>query len=151
MTVAAGQPGHQLPDPQVVRPDALQRVDRPAQHVIPAPELAGPLDRHDVLGLLDHAQHLIGAPRIPADPALLRLGHVEADRAEPHLLLDPRSAVASRLTSAGSADSTWKAIRWALFGPDAGQPAKLVDQILDRALVHRRSEAGQAEAAQASR
>src|SRR3954471_16816495 len=31
-----------------------------------------------------------------------------------------RSAVASRLTSAGSADRTWKAIRWALFGPTPG-------------------------------
>src|SRR5690349_11043340 len=31
-----------------------------------------------------------------------------------------RSAVASRLTSAGSADRTWKAIRWALLGPTPG-------------------------------
>src|SRR4051812_35351606 len=31
-----------------------------------------------------------------------------------------RSASASRFTSAGSVDRTWKAIRWALFGPTPG-------------------------------
>src|SRR3954454_10330529 len=31
-----------------------------------------------------------------------------------------RRAVARRFTSAGSADRTWKAIRWALFGPTPG-------------------------------
>src|SRR3954447_9747669 len=31
-----------------------------------------------------------------------------------------RRELASRFTSAGSADRTWKAIRWALFGPTPG-------------------------------
>src|SRR6266511_3439385 len=83
----AGQPLHQLLDPQLVRPDALDGRDRPAQHVVPAAELPGALDRHHVLGLLDHADRGEVAARVPADPALRLLGHV-ADLAELDLLLD---------------------------------------------------------------
>ena len=46
---AVGQPGHQLADAQVVRADAVDRADRPAEHVVPAAELTGALDGDDVL------------------------------------------------------------------------------------------------------
>src|SRR3954451_1753466 len=46
---AVGEPGHQLTGAQVVRPDAVDRADRAAQHVVPAAELARLLDRDDVL------------------------------------------------------------------------------------------------------
>src|SRR3954470_15011298 len=82
------QPHHQLPHPQVVRSDALDRRDRAAQHVVAAAELARLLDRDDVLRLLDHADDGEVAPRVAADPALLGLGDVPADPAEPHLVLD---------------------------------------------------------------
>src|SRR3954454_960458 len=52
-----GQPRHELADPQVVRSDALDGTDRAAEHVIAASELPGPLDRDDVLRLLDDAEH----------------------------------------------------------------------------------------------
>ena len=89
LTSPDAEPDHQLADPQVVRADAFERIDRAAEHVVAAAELAGPLDRDDVLGLLDDAEHLVGAPRVAADPALLGLGDVEAGGAEAHLLLDP--------------------------------------------------------------
>ena len=57
--------------------------------MVPAAELAGPLDGDDVLGLLHDAQHALAAPLVPADAALLGLGDVEARGAEPHQLLDP--------------------------------------------------------------
>src|SRR5207247_1338412 len=69
-----GKPCHELTDVQVVGPDPLERIDRSAEHVVATAELARPLDRHDVLGLLDDAEHLVGTARIPADPALLGLG-----------------------------------------------------------------------------
>src|SRR3712207_6229875 len=49
---AVGEPGHQLPDAELVGADALDGRDRAAKDVVAAPELAGPLDRDDVLGLL---------------------------------------------------------------------------------------------------
>ena len=85
---AVGEPGHQLADPQVVRADALDRGDRAAEHVVAAAELPGALDRDDVLGLLDDADDRQVAARVTADPALLLLGDVAADRAEPDLVLD---------------------------------------------------------------
>ena len=88
MIDAVGQPDHQLRDPQVVGADPLDRADRAAEDVVAAAELPGALDRDDVLGLLDDAQHGQVAARVEADPALLGLGDVAADVAEPDLVLD---------------------------------------------------------------
>ena len=52
------------------------------------------------------------------------------------LALTSVSASTSRLTSIASAWSRWKAMRCALLGPTPGQPAELVDQVLDHAFVH---------------
>ncbi len=49
-------PGEQLPDPQPVRPDAVDRRDRAVEDVVEALELAGPLQGEDVERLLDDAQ-----------------------------------------------------------------------------------------------
>src|SRR5690606_26946750 len=80
--------GDELADLQLVRPDALQMVDRSLQHVVAALELAGPLDGDDVAGLLDDAQDVVVATGIGADSAELALGDVEAPRAEPDTFLD---------------------------------------------------------------
>ena len=53
---------------QLVRADPADRVDGTAEHVVPAPEGARALDRHDVLGLLDHADR---GPVTPLVPILL--------------------------------------------------------------------------------
>src|SRR5689334_24345769 len=56
-----------------------------------------------------------------------------------------RRAVDSRLTSAGSADRTWKAIRWALFGPTPGsRPSSSIRSWM--APSYTRSEPGQGQA-----
>src|SRR4051794_5236428 len=68
---AVGEPGHQLADAQLLRADAFQRGDRPAQHVVAPPELAGPFDRDHVLGLLDHADQRRVPSLVAADPAQL--------------------------------------------------------------------------------
>src|SRR3954451_2001177 len=70
---AVGEPGHQLADAQLLRSDALQRGDRPAQHVVAAPEFTGPLDRDHVLGLLHDADQRRVPSLVAADPAQLRL------------------------------------------------------------------------------
>ncbi len=75
-------------DPQVVRADALDRADRAAEHVVATAELAGLLDRDDVLRLLDDAEHRAVATRVAADPAQLVSRDVAADVAEAHLLRD---------------------------------------------------------------
>src|SRR4051812_4825620 len=41
-----GEPTHQLTDAELLGSDPLQRRDRPAEHVVAPPELAGPLDGH---------------------------------------------------------------------------------------------------------
>src|SRR5690606_9663531 len=116
--------------------DARDRVDGPAEHVVPAPELPGPLDRDDVLRLLHDADDRRRAPRVAADLALLLLGDVPADLAEAHARLD----VADHLDEARDVLRVLgeEVERDALgaLGPDAGQPPELVDQVLDRALVH---------------
>src|SRR5690606_20617689 len=86
--LAVGEPLQQFLDPQLVGADALDRADRAAEDVVATAELAGALDRHDVLGLLHHAQHGRVAPRITTDPAPLLLGDVAAHRAEADLVLD---------------------------------------------------------------
>src|SRR5690348_4715994 len=47
---AVGQPGHQLGNTQVIRPDSVDRADRAAEDMVAAPELTDLLNRRDVLG-----------------------------------------------------------------------------------------------------
>src|SRR5450759_4711934 len=133
---AVGQPGHQLGDPQVVRTDARDRVDGPAEHVVPAAELPGALDRDDVLGLLDDADRRERPARVAADAAQLLLRDVAAQRAEPHASLDLGECVDEpadvRLVCREHVESD----ALGALGTDPGQPPELVDQILDRTLVH---------------
>src|SRR6478735_12559331 len=83
--LARREPGHELAHPQVVRPDAVDRADRPAEHVVGAAELPRALDGDDVLGLLDDADGGLVAPRVGADATALGLRDVSADVAEAHL------------------------------------------------------------------
>ena len=132
---AVGQPDHQLADPQLVGSDAVDRRDRAAEHVVAAAELAGALDRDDVLVLLDHAQHARVAPRVAADPALLVLGDVEADAAELHLRLDLDQHVGEPAYVGGVGLQQVERDPLRALGTDARQPAELVDQVLDYAFV----------------
>ena len=66
------------------------------------------------------------------------LGDVAADLAEPHLVLDPFEGLGQPLDVGrlGREQVEGDALR--ALGPDAGQPAELVDQVLDRAFEDHR-------------
>src|SRR5918999_1729637 len=133
---AIGEPGHELLDPQVFGPDALDGADRAAQYVVAAAELAGLLDRHNVLGLFDHADDVRVTPGVAADPALFGLGHVAADPAELHLVLHffERVGQPAHVGRVGGQQVEGDTLR--ALGADAGQPAQLVDEVLHDPLVH---------------
>src|SRR5665648_249080 len=133
---AVGQPGHQLGDPEVVRADAGDRVDGPAEHVVPAAELPRALDRDDVLRLLDHADGGQRAPRVPADPAVLLLGDVAADAAELDARLHVEEHLGQPLDVLGVFREQVEGDPLGALGTDPGQSPKLVDQVLDLSLIH---------------
>ena len=133
---AVAEPGEQLAHAQVVGADAVDRADRAAEHVVAAAELAGALDRDDVLGLLDDADRVHVAPRVEADAAPLGLGDVEADLAEPHAGLDLGQRVREALDVRRVGLQEVEGDPLGALRPDARQPAELVDEVLDRAFVH---------------
>src|SRR6185369_8059802 len=81
-------PIQQLPDPEPVRADAVDRRDGAVEDVIDAPELGGPLEGEDVERLLDDAQPRLVAAGIPADRAQRRVADVETALTEHDLLTD---------------------------------------------------------------
>ena len=66
---AVGEALHQRGDAQVVGTDAGDRADRAAEHVVEPAELAGALDRRDVLGVFDDADERRVATGVAADRA----------------------------------------------------------------------------------
>src|SRR5690606_594438 len=68
-------------DVQLVRADAIQRRQAPAQHMIQAPVLARSLDGTDVRRLLHHAEDRRITARTAADFAERILGVIAAPRA----------------------------------------------------------------------
>src|SRR5690606_4694144 len=128
---------HQLADAQVVRADALDGADRAAEHVVAAPELAGLLDRDDVLRLLHDADDVGVAARVAADPALRLFRDVPAGAAEADLVLDllERLGEALDVRRVGGEEVEGDPLR--ALGADAGQPAQLVDEVLDHPFVQR--------------
>ncbi len=104
--------------------------------MVAAAELPGALDGDDVLGLLDHTDDREVAARVQADPALLGLRDIAADGAEPDLVLDLQQRVRqpADVDRVGLQDVEGDPLR--ALGPDAGQPAQFVDQVLNHALVH---------------
>ena len=138
VTVAVGEPDHQLADPQLVRADAVDRADRPAEHVVAAAELAGPLDRDDVLGLLDDAQHASGrgAGRGRSGTAPPRRRCRRSRRTGPCSLTSIEHVGEPAYVGRVGREQVERDPLGAL-GTDAGQPAELVDQVLDHAFVQR--------------
>src|SRR6202011_3620143 len=89
----------QLLDPELIRPDPLDRADGTLQHVVSTPELVGLFDGDDVLRLLDNADHMKVPAVVSADPAQIALSHVETSPAEDDLVLhlDDRPSQAQRI------------------------------------------------------
>src|SRR5699024_12492759 len=84
LDLAVLQAGHELVDAQIVRADPGHRVDRAADDMVETAVFAGALDGHDVLGLLDHADHRSVAARALAARAFGRSGHRAAEVDAPH-------------------------------------------------------------------
>src|SRR5215469_14356535 len=136
---AVRQPLHKLGDPQVIWPDSVDRADRAAEDMVAAAELADLLNRRDVLGLLNDADHRGIASRVPADAALLLLGDVAASAAEPHPLehLEQRGGQPAHVRRVRGQQVEGDAL--GALRPDARQLAELVDEVLDDAFVHLRT------------
>src|SRR5262245_16380265 len=136
---AVGQPRHEFPGPQVLRADPVDGADGTTQNMVTAAVFADFLDGRHVLRLLDHADHRRVAARVPADPALLLLGHVAAYPSEPAPLghTYQHGGEAAHVGRVGAQQVKRDAL--GALGPDAGQPAELIDEALDHSLVHVRS------------
>ena len=85
----------------LVRAHPAEGVDGPAEHVVEPPVLTGALNGHEVLGLLDHADDALVAPRVAADDALLGLGDIAADGAEADPGLDGAQGLDESLDAGG--------------------------------------------------
>ena len=118
----------QLGDPQVLGVDAVDRRERPAEHVVEAAVFVGALDRDHVGGLLHHADQRLVAAGVLADLAARPLGEVEADLAEPDLLLHlaDRVGEAEGVVVVGAQDVEGESLGGALA--DARQLGELGDQ-----------------------
>src|ERR687887_1386412 len=73
---------------QVVRPDAIQRGDPAAEHMVAPAVPTGALDRGDVTRLLDHAQQARIASGIMTDGARVLVGQIAAGATRHHLAPD---------------------------------------------------------------
>jgi hypothetical protein len=89
--------------------------------VIGAAELAGPLDGHDVRGLLDDADGALVAALVGTDPTELALGDVEATLAVADLLLDGEQDVGESLDVLGIGLQEVEGNPLRAFGTDARQ------------------------------
>ena len=114
--------------------------------MIAPPELARALHGHDVLWLLDDADDVVGAPRVEADAAALALGDVAADLAEPHLLLDREERLGEAVDVRGVGTEQVEGDALGALWPDPGQTPELVNEVLNRAVVHAPSVGGGADA-----
>jgi hypothetical protein len=99
--------------------------------VVAAAVLVRALDRDDVARLLDDADQAGVAALVGADAAARALGEVEADLAQPDLLLDLADGVSQRagLLRIGAQDVERQPLGGARA--DARQLAELGDQALD--------------------
>ena len=121
---------------EVLGVDPVDRGERPAEDVVEAAVLSGPLDRDHVGRLLHDADQRPVAALVLADPAPRSLGEVEADLAQADALLHlaDRVGEAERLLVVGAEDVEGEPLRGPLADPR--QPPELRHQPLDRPRVH---------------
>jgi len=104
--------------------------------VVPPAELTGALDRDDVLGLLHDTDDGTVPPLVAADVAQLLLRDVAARRTEADLRLDLHQGLREPPYVGGLRLQDVEGDPLRALGTDAGQPAQLVDEVLDHAFVH---------------
>src|SRR4029450_12256314 len=127
----------ELVDAEMSRLDAVERRERPAQHVVDAPVLVGALDREQVRGLLDDADDRTVAPGVGADRAELFLGEVPALPAEADALLHLADCVGERegLLLRDAEDVEGEPLRRARA--HSREPGELRDQVVYEGREHR--------------
>jgi predicted enzyme related to lactoylglutathione lyase len=120
----------------MLRIDAVDRREGAAEDVVEPAELARPLDRDQVDGLLDDADDRVVAARVEADRAALFLGEVAALVAEANAFLDvlDRGRERERFVLRPLQEVECEAVRSA--GADAGQAGELRDEILHGGAEH---------------
>ena len=114
------EPRQQLPHLQIVGADAVQRRERAQQHVVAPAELARPLQRQQVVRLLDDAER----PGIALGSRQMRQGSSSVTLKQTvqwtMRALSWTSDSASVATSAAGRLRRKKVSRWAVLGPMPG-------------------------------
>ncbi len=105
---------------QILGPDAVERGQRAEQHVVAAAELAGALEREEVVRLLDHAERPRVARGIAADAAGSSSVTLKHTRQWTMRALSWVSDSASAATSSVGRLRRKKVSRWAVLGPMPG-------------------------------
>src|SRR6202035_5013261 len=133
--VRGGDAGEQLHHLQVLRIDAVDRREGPAEHVVDAVVLVRALHRDHVAGLLHDADQPVVAPRVLADAAARLVGEGEADLAQPDLLLDLPDRLGQRrgVLARGAQDVEGQPLRRAIADPR--KLRELCNKPLDRRRV----------------
>src|SRR6266508_3512368 len=126
------EPRQQLPHAEVFGADAVQRRERAQQHVIATAELPCPLEREQVIRLLDDAERPGIALGVATDAAGILLGHVEAYRAVDDELLELDEGFGQRRHLGGGTLEEKEGQALGRLGPDAGQPLERVDEPRNR-------------------
>ena len=123
-------------DPEIAGLDAVQRRERSAEDVVEATVLVRPLEREDVDGLLDDADHRPVAARVGANAAERLLGQVAAlaARTDSRLDLRDRRADGVRLVGGRREDVEREPLRRARADP--GKAGELRDEVVDRGAQH---------------
>ena len=130
---AVPHPGHQMLQPERLGPDAVERREPAAQHVVAAAEIGGPVHHLHRGGLLHDAEQRRVAPRVLADGAGLLLREVAALVARPHALAhrDQRGREPPRLF--GGLLEQMKGEALSRLAADPRKPGELRDQRVDGA------------------
>ena len=104
--------------------------------MVAAGEGTGAFNRHDILGLLDHAQHRRVAALITANRAQLRLGDVAALLAEAHARLHRGNRIGQARHIGSVRIQNVKSDALSRLGAHAGEASELVNEVLYCTLVH---------------
>jgi hypothetical protein len=132
------QPVEELFHAKLIGTDTIDGIDGTLKHVIAPAVFAGALDGNDISRLFDDTDDRRIAPVIGTDPATHLVADVEADLTKPDLRLGLADGIGeTERVSIRQLDEV-KSDALGRLWADAREPAKLVDERLDR----RRIDAG---------
>ncbi len=115
-------------DVELLRTNAVHGRDQATQDMVLALELTGFFDRNHITGVRHDTEGLAIAIGGRADVADRFRREVEADRAEPHLLLGVEESLGKGLDLRLGPFEQVEGKALGTFGADAGEPLELVDE-----------------------